>query len=173
MNRDLVKALLPAWELPEFRAALRELIDLDEVTMLLAALADETHDAEVERRTLDLLRSALDTPEIRRAVLLLIESDDVRHHLSSVVVGALAHRPGLARAIASALEDPAVRHHLHAALGSPRVRDLVWQAVVNQSGVRRLALARQVVFLVIRHSSVRRLAWALQRHGVLTQLRRP
>lgn len=172
MDRNLVKALLLAWELPEFRAALQHLIDLDEVTTLLAALADETHDAEVERRTMDLLRSALDTPEIRRAVLVLIESDDVRHHLTTVITGALAERPRLASAIVSALEDPTVRQNLHAALDSPRVRDLVWQAVENQFSNRRWALARHVVFLVVRHRSVRRLAWALQRHGVIAELRR-
>ena len=66
MDRNLVRALLAAWGHPEFRSGLRHLIDLDEVGDLLAALAVEGHDREVELRALELLRSALDSDEIRR-----------------------------------------------------------------------------------------------------------
>lgn len=58
MDRHFVKALLFAWDPPEFRAGLQHLIDLDEVTSLLAALSDD-HDQQVELRAMDLLRSGV------------------------------------------------------------------------------------------------------------------
>ena len=65
---------------------------------------------------LELLRSALDTDEIRRAVLLVVETDEIRSHLAAGIAESLADRPGLARAIQSAMDDPSVRQELHAAL---------------------------------------------------------
>lgn len=171
MNRNLVKGLLVAWELPQFRSGLQHLIDLDEVTRLLAALSVPDHDREVERSLLDLLRSALDTAEIREAVLLILEEDGVRRPLVAAVAEPLADRPGLAAAIASAAEDPSVRREVRAVLDSPRVRELVWRAVENQFTEHRWAMIGQGVLLFVRHRSVRRLAWALRRHGVLREIR--
>ncbi|MEU8283298.1 hypothetical protein AB0C01_02915 [Micromonospora sp. NPDC048905] len=172
MNRNLVKALQVAWELPEFRSGLRHLIDLDEVALLLATLSVADHDREVERSLLNLLRSALDTTEIRGAVLLLLEQDEVRRPLVAAAVEPLADRPGQAAAIASAAEDPVVRREMRAVLDSAKVRELIWQAIDNQVGDNRFGLIRQVAVLFVRHPSVRRLVWAMRRHGVLRELRR-
>ncbi|MEU4335958.1 hypothetical protein AB0F59_15270 [Micromonospora lupini] len=172
MNRDLVKALQVAWELPEFRSGVRHLIDLDEVSVLLATLSVPDHDGEVERSLLNLLRSALETAEIREAVLLLLEQDEVRRPLVAAAVEPLADRPGLAAAVTSAAEDPAVRREVRAALDSAKVRELIWQAVENQVSDNRFGLIRRAAALFVRHPSVRRLAWAVRRHGVLRELRR-
>ncbi|MFF0154063.1 hypothetical protein [Micromonospora sp. NPDC005203] len=172
MNRNLVKALQVAWELPEFRSGLRHLIDLDEVALLLATLSVADHDREVERSLLNLLRSALDTTEIREAVLLLLEQDEVRRPLVAAAVEPLADRPGQAAAIASAAEDPVVRREMRAVLDSAKVRELIWQAIDNQVSDNRFGLIRQVAVLFVRHPSVRRLVWAMRRHGVLRELRR-
>ncbi|MEU8331977.1 hypothetical protein [Micromonospora sp. NPDC048839] len=172
MNRNLVKALQVAWELPEFRSGLRHLIDLDEVALLLATLSVADHDHEVERSLLNLLRSALDTTEIREAVLLLLEQDEVRRPLVAAAVEPLADRPGQAAAIASAAEDPAVRREMRAVLDNAKVRELIWQAIDNQVSDNRFGLIRQVAVLFVRHPSVRRLVWAVRRHGVLRELRR-
>jgi hypothetical protein len=172
MNRDLVKALQVAWELPEFRTGVRHVVDLEEVAGLLAALSVPDHDHEVERSLLSLLRSALDTVEIREAVLLLLERDEVRQPLVAAAVEPLADRPGQAAAIASAAEDPAVRRELRAALASARVRELIWQAIDNQLSDNRFGLIRRAAVLFVRHPSVRRLGWALRRHGVFRELRR-
>jgi hypothetical protein len=172
MDRNVVKVLLAAWERPDFRAGLQHLIDLDEVTSLLAALAVDDHDDEVRRRGMELLRSALETPEIRRAVLLLIETDDIRHSLADAISDNLADRPGLGSSIRSALDDPAVRAEFRDALESPALRALVWQVAEDEFRGRRLTLIRQVTLLLLRHRPARRLAWALKRHGVIRELRR-
>ena len=172
MNRNLVRGLLVAWELPQFRTGLQQLIDLDEVTGLLAALSVPDHDQEVERSLLRLLRSALDTAEIREAVLLLLEDGRVRLPLIAAMAESMMDRPGLAAAIGSAAEDPGVRREVRAALGSAKVRELIWQAVENQFSDDRWGLIRRGVVLFARHRSVRRLAWALHRHGVLREIRR-
>ncbi|GIJ76677.1 hypothetical protein SAMN05443287_108192 [Micromonospora phaseoli] len=172
MNRNLAKGLQAAWGLPEFRGGVRHLIDLDEVTGLLATLSVADHDREVEGSLLDLLRSGLDTVEIREAVLLLLERDEVRRPLVAAVVEPLADRPGQAAAIASAAEDPAVRCEVRAVLDSAKVRELIWQAIDHQLRDNRFGLIRRAAVLFVRHPSVRRLAWALRRHGVLRELRR-
>lgn len=172
MDRNFVRALLFAWDRPEFRSGLQHLIDLDEVTTLLAALSVEDHDRQVERRAMELLRSALDTADIRRAVLLLVEDDDIRHSLAQGIADSLADRPGLAGSIRAALDDAAVRGEIRAALESPPLRELVWKAAENQFGGHRWALVREVTVLFLRHRQARRLIWALQRHGVLRELRR-
>ncbi|MFE9914376.1 hypothetical protein ACFYPG_04390 [Micromonospora sp. NPDC005553] len=172
MNRNLVKALQVAWELPEFRTGVRHVVDLDEIAVLLATLSVPDHDHEVERSLLSLLRSALDTVEIREAVLLLLEQDDVRRPLVAAAVEPLADRPGQAAAIASAAEDPVVRREVRAVLASAKVRELIWQAIENQLSEDRFGLVRRTAVLFVRHPSVRRLAWALRRHGVLRELRR-
>ncbi|MEU7849042.1 hypothetical protein AB0B69_16705 [Micromonospora parva] len=172
MNRNLVKALQVAWELPEFRTGVRHVVDLDEVAGLLATLTVPDHDHEVERSLLRLLRSALDTVQIREAVLLLLERDDVRRPLVAAAVEPLADRPGQAAAIASAAEDPAVRREVRAVLASTKVRELIWQAVENQVSDNRFGLIRRAAVLVVWHPRVRRLVWALHRHGVLRELRR-
>ncbi|QOC91320.1 hypothetical protein [Micromonospora craniellae] len=171
MDRNLVKALQVAWELPEFRSGVRHLVDLDEVTQLLARLSVADQDHEVERSLLRLLRSGLDTVEIREAVLLLLEQDEVRRPLV-VAVQPLVKQPGQAAAIASAAEDPTVRREARAVLDSVQVRELIWQAIDNQVSHNRFGLIRRATVLFVRHSSVRRLAWALRRHGVLRELRR-
>jgi hypothetical protein len=172
MDRNFVKALLFAWDRPQFRSGLRHLIDLDEVTALLAALAVDGHAHEVELRAMDLLRSALDTAEIRRATLLLVEAEDVRHGLVAGITESFADRPELARSIRSALDDPAVRVEIRAVLESAPVRAVIWQVTENQFQGRRWALIRQSVVLLVRHRHARRLVWALKRHGVLRALRR-
>jgi hypothetical protein len=172
MDRHFVKALLFAWDRAEFRAGLQHLIDLDEVTGLLAALSVEDHDQQVELRAMDLLRCGLDTAEIRRATLLLVEDDDVRHNLAAGITGSIADRPGLARAVRSALDDPQVRTELRDALESAPLRAVIWKIAENQFRGRRWALIREVVFLVVRHRHARRLALALRRHGVIRELRR-
>ncbi|MBM0231539.1 hypothetical protein JNW91_06470 [Micromonospora sp. STR1_7] len=172
MDRNVVKVLLAAWQRPDFRAGLRHLIDLDEVTSLLAALAVDDHDDEVRRRAMELLRSALETAEIRGAVLLLIETDDIRHSLAAAISDNLADRPGLASSIRSALDDPAVRAEIRDALESQGMRTLVWKVVEDEFRSRRLTLVGEAVLLLLRHRPARRLAWALKRHGVIRELRR-
>ncbi|RAO28050.1 hypothetical protein PSN13_05938 [Micromonospora saelicesensis] len=172
MNRNLVKALQVAWELPEFRSGVRHVVDLEEIAGLLATLSVPDHDHEVERSLLSLLRSALDTVEIREAVLLLLERDEVRKPLVAAAVEPLADRPGQAAAIASAAEDPVVRREVRAVLASAKVRELIWQAIENQLSDDRFGLIRRAAVLFVRHPSVRRLAWAVRRHGVLRELRR-
>jgi hypothetical protein len=171
MDRNFVRVLLYAWDQPDFRAGLQHLIDLDEVTTLLAALAADDHDRQVELRAMQLARSALDTAEIRHAVLLLIEADDIRHSLAAGITDSLPDRPGLARAIRSALDDPAVRAEVRAALESAPLREVVWRAAEDQYRDHRWALVRQVAVLFARHRHARRLAWALRRHGVVRELR--
>jgi hypothetical protein len=175
MNRNLVRGLQAAWVLPEFRSGVQHLVDLDEITVLLATLAvsaDDDRNREVERSLLSLLRSALDTDEIREAVLLLLEHDEVRRPLVAAVAEPFADRPGQAAAIASAAEDPVVRREVRAVLDNATVRALIWQAVENQQSDNRFGLIRRAVVLFVRHPSVRRLTWALRRHGVLRELRR-
>ncbi|MFI7026232.1 hypothetical protein ACIBMZ_26295 [Micromonospora sp. NPDC049900] len=171
MDRNLAKALQVAWEMPEFRDGLRHLVDLDEVTHLLARLSVADRDHEVERSLLTLLRTGLDTTEIREAVLLLLERDEVRRPLVAAVQP-LVEQPGQAAAIASAAEDPTVRREVRAALDNSRVRVLIWQAADDQMSDNRFGLIRRAAVLFVRHASVRRLAWALRRHGVLRELRR-
>lgn len=173
MNRSLVTALQAAWGLPEFRNGLRHIIDLDEVAVLLATLSVPDHDHEVDRSLLRLLRSSLETGEIREAVLLLLEQDEVRRPLVAAVVPPRADRPGQAAAITAASEDPAVRREVRTALDDARVRALLWQAIEAQVNNDRGGLVRRAAVLFIRHPSVPRLAWALHRHGVLRELRRP
>ncbi|MFD0592519.1 hypothetical protein ACFQZ4_08090 [Catellatospora coxensis] len=149
---------------------LQHLIDLDQVTALLAALSTEDRDHEQERRAMDLLRSALDSPEIRRAVLLLVESDDIRLQLAAAIAEGLPG-PALAVAIAAALNDPRVRAQLNAALETPQVRDLLLHAAEDGAQERRWSLARRLLVLLARHRTARRLAWSLHRHGLLRALR--
>ncbi|MBX7266353.1 hypothetical protein KIF24_10155 [Micromonospora sp. Llam7] len=63
MNRNLVKALQVAWGLPEFRSGVRHLIDLDEVSVVLATLSAVDDDREAKRSLLNLLRSGLDAKD--------------------------------------------------------------------------------------------------------------
>ena len=171
MNRHLVKGLQVAWELPEFRSGVQHLIDLDEVAVLLAALSLPDHDSAVERSLLDLLRSAMDSSEIREAVLLLLEQDDVRRPLVAAAVEPLAGRPGRPAAVLAAAEDPVVRREVRAVLDNAKVRELIWQTIENQVSDHRFGLIRRAVVLLVRHAGVRRLAWALRRHGLLRELR--
>jgi hypothetical protein len=169
MDRHFAKALLFAWDKPAFRQGLQHLIDLDEVTALLASLADDAPDGEAEQRGLQLLRSALESDEIRRAVLLLIDDAAIRQAIAQGLEAEMADRPGLARAIRSALDDPAVRREVHAALESPRVRAVVWAVADSQLRDRKWTLARHAIRL-FGHRSVRRLVRGLARHGVLREL---
>ncbi|GAA1868682.1 hypothetical protein [Asanoa iriomotensis] len=172
MNRNLVRALLSVWDRPAFRDGVRHLVDLDEVTALLAALAAEDGGDEVDLRVMGLLRSALETTEIRRAVLLLVDTDDVRQEVSSSIAEGLADRPDLARSIVSALGDPAVRAELTAALESARLREAIWRAADNQLRGRRWKTIGELAVVLARHRHARRLVWLLKRHGVLRALRR-
>ncbi|MEV4411698.1 hypothetical protein [Catellatospora sp. NPDC049609] len=172
MNRNLIRALLFAWQYPEFRTGLQQVVDLDEVTALLAALSTESGDHERERRAVDLLRSALDTPEVRQAVLLLVETDRIRREIVAAVAEELPDRPALVVAIAAALDDPQVRTDLRAALETPRLRALLLRAAEDGVRERRLALIGEVLGLLARHRTARRLVWSLHRHGILRALRR-
>ncbi len=169
MDRHFARALLHAWNKPEFRSGLQHLIDLDEVTALLATLAGDHTDAQAQQRGLELLRSALETPEIRQAVLLLIDDATVREALGQGLQAEMADRPRLAQALRSALEDARLRRELHDALASPQVRALVWSVAESGMRERRLALVLRAVGL-IRHRSVRHLVSGLARHGVLREL---
>lgn len=171
VDRNLVRALLAAWGHPEFRSGLRHLIDLDEVGDLLAALAVEGHGREVELRALELLRSALDSDEIRRAALLLVETGDIRRHLAAGITEALADRPDLARSITALLEDPTARQELRAALESQRFRRLLW-TIVDRRDDGRWALLWPAIALLTTDRHARRLVRVARRHGVLRGLRR-
>jgi hypothetical protein len=171
VDRNLVRALLAAWKHPEFRSGLRHLIDLDEVGDLLAALAVEGHDRKVELRALDLLRSALDTDDIRRAAMLLVEKHDIRRHLAAGITDALADRRDLAASIAASLEDAGLRQELRAALESPRFRRPLW-TVVDRRDRGRWALLWPAIALLITDRHARRLVRTARRHGVLRELRR-
>ncbi|MEH1164140.1 hypothetical protein V6V47_01990 [Micromonospora sp. CPCC 205539] len=140
--------------------------------MLLATLSVADHDREVERSLLSLLRSGLDTIEIREAVLLLLDQDEVRRPLVAAALEPLGDRPGQVAAITSAAEDPVVRREVRAVLDSAKARGLIWQAIENQVSDNRLGLIRRAAVLFVRHPSVRRLVWAVRRHGVLRELRR-
>jgi hypothetical protein len=165
MDRHFAKALLFAWNKPAFRQGLQHLIDLDEVTALLASLAGDAPDGEAQRRGVQLLRSALDSDEIRRAVLLLIDDASIREAIAEGLMAEMADRPGLAAAIRSALDDPAIRRELRAALESSRVRAAIWSAAESD---RKWTMARHTLGL-FRHRSVRRLTRGLARHGVLRE----
>ena len=171
VDRNLVRALLAAWGHPEFRSGLRHVIDLDEVGDLLAALAVEGHGREVELRALELLRSALDSDEIRRAALLLVETGDIRRHLAAGITEALVDRPDLARSITAVLEDPTARQELRAALESQRFRRLLW-TIVDRRDDGRWALLWPAIALLATDRHARRLVRSARRHGVLRGLRR-
>ncbi len=171
MNRNLIRALLFAWQYPEFRTGLQRAVDLDEVSALLAALSTETGDHEQERRTVDLLRSALDAPEVREALLLLVETDRIRREIVAALAEELADRPSLVVTIAAALDDPLVRADLRDTLETPRLRGLLLRAAEDGARRRRLALLAEVVVLLARHRTARRLVRRLHHHGVLRALR--
>ncbi|BCJ74805.1 hypothetical protein CS0771_43490 [Catellatospora sp. IY07-71] len=171
MNRNLIRALLFAWQYPEFRAGLQRAVDLDEVSALLAALSTETGDHEQERRAVDLVRSALDSAEVREALLLLVESDRIRREIVAAVAEELADRPALVITIAAALDDPVVRADLRATLETPRLRGLLLRVAEDGVRRRRLALLAEVIVLLARHRTARRLVRRLHQHGVLRALR--
>jgi hypothetical protein len=170
MERHFIKALMYAWDQPRFREGLQHLIDLDEITGLLAALATGEQNGEAERRLAGLLRSALEEGEIRRALLVLIDDPPIREELKQGTAAELVSQPGLARAIGSALDDPAVREETRAALESGKVRAAIWDAVESQLGQRRLAMARKLIGLLVRHRHARKLVWALNKHGLYREL---
>jgi hypothetical protein len=170
MDRHVARALLIAWNHPEFRAALQHLIDLDEVSRLLSALADGDHDEEVSARAIDLLHSALDRGDIRAAVMVLLENVEFRTSLSAGVADAIKDRPELGPAIAAALGDPKVRADLGSALENPSLRELLWRIAEAASGGRRARAAGKLVVLLARHRTARHLVAGLRRHGVLRSL---
>jgi len=169
MDRHFARALLYAWNKPAFRQGLQHLIDLDEVSALLAALAGDRPDGEAERRGLQLLQSALESDEIRRAVLLLIDDASIREAIGQGLQAEMTSSPRLAQALRSALDDPAVRREVHTALESARVRAVLWAVADSQLRDRKWKLARNALGLFT-HRSVRRLVRALARHGVLREL---
>lgn len=171
MDPHLARALLSAWQLPEFRDALQHLIDLDEVTALLAALAAGAPDEQTRQRSLELLRTASETEPIRDAVLLLVAHGAFRVQALQAVANALADRPGLAVAVAAAIADDQVADLAGSILRSRRTRAALWRAVDSRIAGRRLRLFAAGVSLLA-HRDVRRLLRVLQRHGVLHELRR-
>lgn len=170
MDPHLARALLSAWQLPQFRDALQDLIDLDEVTGLLAALAAGAPDEQTRRRSLELLRTASQTPSIRDAVLLLVADDAFRGQTAQAVANAMADRPALAAAVAAAIVDHEVAEEVRRILGSARTRAALWKAVDGQLEHRRFRLVTAALSLLARRD-VRRLLRALRRHGVLRALR--
>ncbi|WP_027344879.1 hypothetical protein [Hamadaea tsunoensis] len=171
MDPHLARALLSAWQLPAFRDALADLIDLDEIAGLLTALATDASD-ETTRRLLDLVRTASETDSIRDAVLLLLADGTFRAEIAEAVVAALPDRPALAAAIRSAVLDPAVAEEVARILGSPRTRTTLWKVVDSAVAGRRLGLVTGGATLLSK-KDVRRLLHALKRHGVLRGLRHP
>jgi hypothetical protein len=170
MDPHLARALLSAWRLPQFRDALQHLIDLDEVTDLLAALAAGAPDEQTRRRSLELLQSAFDDERIRSAVLLLIADEGFRTQVSQAVANALSDRPALASSVADAILDPVVAGEVSGILANGRTRAALWKAVERQQSGQRFRLALAGLALVA-HRHVRKLARALNRHGVLRALR--
>ncbi len=146
-------------------------IEQQQVVTDAAQLGDDVGRQQVERSALGLLRSGLDSTEVREAVLLLVERDTVRRPLVAAAVEPLADRPGLVTAVTSTTEDPGVRHEVRAMLDSAGVRELIWRAVDDQVSDNRFGLIRRAAVLFVRHPSARRLGWALRRHGVLRELR--
>jgi hypothetical protein len=171
MSPHLARALLSAWRLPQFRGALAHLIDLDEVTRLLAAYAAGAPDEQTRQRTLDLLRTASDTDDIRKAVLLLIADSAFRSQIARVVVDAMADRPALAKAVGEAIADPEVADEAARILDSARTRAALWKAVDSRLEGRRVRLLSAALSLLAKRD-VRRLLWSLRRHGVIRELRR-
>lgn len=171
MDAHLARALLSAWELPQFRDALQHLIDLDEVTRLIAAFAAGAPDEQTRQRSLELLRTASETDDIRQAVLMLIADPAFREQISPVVVNALAKHPALGQAVGSAILDTEVATETVRVLDSGRARAALWKAIDSQLAGRRVRLLTAgLALLAKRH--VRRLLWALRRHGVIRELRR-
>lgn len=171
MDRHIARALLIAWNHPEFRTALQHLIDLDEVIRLLTALADGDHDDDVARRAMDLFHSALDRGDVRAAILLLLDSVEFRQQFCAALADAVPDRPALGPAVASALGDPEVRAELRTALETTSLRELLWRIAEDAAGGRRGAAAGRAVVLLVRHRTARRLVRRLRRHGVLGALR--
>ncbi|NUR25438.1 MAG: hypothetical protein HOV83_06245, partial [Catenulispora sp.] len=95
MDPHLARALLSAWQLPAFRNALADLLDLEEVAGLLTAFATGASDEHTRQRLLDLVRTASETDSIRDAVLLLLADPAFRAEIAEAVVAALPDRPGL------------------------------------------------------------------------------
>jgi hypothetical protein len=170
VDPHLARALLSAWQVPQFRDALQHLIDLDEVTGLLAALAAGAPDEQTRRRLLELLHTASDDDRIRSALLLLIADDAFRVQLSQAVANALSDRPALALSLSSAIADRAVADEVVDILGATRTRAALWKAVESQLQGRRFGLLTAGVALVARRR-VRQLLRALHRHGVFRALR--
>ena len=170
MDPYLARALLSAWRLPQFRDALQHLIDLDEVTGLLAALAAGAPDEQTRSRLLELLHTASDDDRIRPAVLLLVADDAFRAQVSQAVANALSDRPALALSLSSAIADREVADEIVDILGSARTRAALWKAVDSQMQGRRFRLFTAAVALVARRR-VRKLLRALHRHGVFRALR--
>jgi len=170
VDPHLAGALLSAWQLPAFRDALQDLIDLDEVIGLLDALARSAPDEQTRHRSLELLRTASETESIRQAVLLLIADDEFRAQVSMAVSTVLADRPALAQSIAAALADREVAAEVIRILGSARTRAALWKAVDGQLQGHRFRLLTAGLALLARRD-VRKLLRALHRHGVLRALR--
>lgn len=170
MDPHLARALLSAWQLPQFRDALADLIDLDEVSDLLATLADGAPDEQTRRRSLELLRTASDTDSIRGAVLMLIADDAFRVQVGAAVGNVLADRPALARSVEAAVTDRAVADELIRILADARTRTALWKAVDGQLEGKRLRLLSAALSLLSRRD-VRKLLRALRRHGVLRAMR--
>lgn len=172
MDPHLARALLSAWQLPAFRNALADLLDLEEVAGLLTAFATGASDEHTRQRLLDLVRTASETDSIRDAVLLLLADPAFRAEIAEAVVAALPDRPGLAVALRSALLDPAVATEAARILGASRTRAALWKVVDSQLAGRRFGLITGGV-AVLSKRDVRKLLYALNRHGVLRELLRP
>jgi hypothetical protein len=170
MDPHLAQALLSAWQLPQFRDALADLIDLDEVTGLLAALAAGGPDEQTRQRSLELLRTASDTDSIRGAVLMLIADDAFRVQVGAAVATVLADRPALAASVESAIVDRVAAAEVVRILADGRTRAALWKAVDGQLDGKRLRLLTAALSLLARRD-VRKLLWALRRHGVLRAMR--
>lgn len=163
----MLKALQIAWEKPQFRAALVSLINLTETRRLIAALADDRHK---ERRLGQLVRSVLETSEIRNAVLMLLNDAEFRRTVMAGIVASLPTRQTLARSIVSALGDPRVRQQIVAALQSASTRSAISGVTNNQLRDRKVRLAASIVGLLLHHSA-RQLLGQLRQHGVLREIR--
>jgi hypothetical protein len=170
MNQQIARVLLSAWELPEFRDALQHIIDLDEVTSLLTALAAGAPDDQTRERGLELARTATETPEVRNALVLLLAKEDFRTKLATLVQAATPDRPALGTALAAAVADATVAEQLSRILESPKARASIWKAVDSQIAGKRARLVTAGVSLLAK-KDVRHLLSSLRRHGLVRALR--
>lgn len=168
---ELARALALGWADPAFRAGLHRLIEIPEIRALLAALGEGPPGTGLARPAVDLGRAALESAEVRAALLTLIEERPIRYAVLDWLTLLLGRQPALTAAIRSAAEDPAVRHEIRTVLADPGIRAAFWHAVDGRLADRTWQVIRYAGSLLLGHRSAQRLGWLLRRHGVVRVLR--